>query len=115
MSDHTRHTLPFGKYTGADVCTLVDIDRNYAFWIMTNVWFKSKYPGLHSALVRSLAKRLTGEVAEEDQYAAAAAAPRVPDRFKPLQAADFCNAVDAAERARRASSKLVADDCADLV
>jgi hypothetical protein len=86
-------TLPpsfrFGRYAGEALATVIDADRNYAFWVMGQPLFRERYADLYSELRRLLAKRLSSEYEEEKAARERAKLP-ASERFKPIQAAEFC-------------------------
>jgi hypothetical protein len=79
--------LPFGRHRGETVLHVVDADRNYAHWLMGHPWFKRKYPKHYSELRRLLVKRLTAEIAEEEELRELAKLPR---EFKFISAGELC-------------------------
>jgi hypothetical protein len=90
-------TLPFsfcfGRHAGEPLATVVDADRDYTHWIMGQPFFRERYQDLYSELRRLLAKRLSAEYEEEKRARERASLPAA-ERFKPVQAAEFCKAFE---------------------
>lgn len=95
---NTVDTLPlalrFGRYAGEPIAHVVDADRRYAFWLMSQAFFKDRYPDLYSEARRLLAKRLTAEYEEEKALRERAAARELlppGERYKFISAAELCS------------------------
>jgi len=109
MPDAVRKALPFGRYVGQDVVTIVDYDRRYMMWLFSQPWFEEKHPALFCAARRRLVKSLTAEVEEERT-----AGERQRGPYRVLSGADLRAAASNSTSAHE-SAALPMDHCDDLV
>jgi len=109
MPGAVHNALPFGRYVGQDVVTIVDYDRRYTHWLLGQPWFEEKHPALFSAVRRRLVKSLAAEVEDERT-----AVERQRGPHQVLSAADLRAAASNSTSAHE-SAALPMDHCDDLV